>query len=94
MNGRICWEVECILNLSAYDHKTEIAQFLNDGWELVTDGIIYDHEAEGGYRLQWHATLKRIAKPSRMATTEFERSLLELAEGESEQEEINHAVLQ
>lgn len=85
MNNKPCWEVECIYNTSAYSHQDDLANSLNDGWEIITDGVIYDPT---NVQMFWYATARRQVKPSRIADTDFERSLMELEDDDPLNERV------
>lgn len=89
MNGNKVYEVECLQSTDPIEHSQQLAYYLCDGWEIITDGLLTTYIGdENKLQLIWYATLKRQIKPGRMATTEFERSLLELAEGDPLDERV------
>lgn len=79
MNGKSYWEVQCIQSYSPSLHSENLAEALCEGWEIITNGLLTTYLGEeSNLQLMWYATLKRLVKPSRLATSEFERHLMEL----------------
>lgn len=72
--NRKCYEVDCLTNSNPVDHAKQLENFLNNGWELITDGMVPTYNQFQELEKVWFATFKREITPDES----YEQSLMGL----------------